>query len=370
MDPRNETLAKLLVHYSCRVQEGEKVLIEASDVDHELICDCIREIYAAKGLPFVDFHDSRIQRALLMGTDEAHLDNWARYDRYRMEDMNAYIGIRGGRNSYESEDVPAERKRNYQSLYAQPVHSEVRVPHTKWVILRYPTESFAQLAGMSTERFETFFYDVCTLDYAKMSRAMDALVERMNRTDRVRIVGRGTDLRFSIRGIPAVKCAGECNIPDGEVYTAPVRDSLEGTITYNAPSISNGFRFEGVQLTFRKGKIVEATANDSVRLNRILDTDAGARYVGEFALGVNPYITEAMGDILFDEKISGSFHLTPGACYDDAPNGNDSAVHWDLVCIQTPEYGGGEIWFDDCLIRKDGRFVVPDLEALNPEKLK
>ena len=160
------------------------------------------------------------------------------------------------------------------------------------------------------------------------------------------------------------------NIPDGEVYTAPVKDSINGTLTYNTPAVFQGFTFENISFRFENGKIVEATANDTERINEVLNTDEGARYIGEFAIGVNPYILKPMKDTLFDEKIMGSFHFTPGNCYEEeAPNGNSSAIHWDLVCIQTPEYGGGEIYFDDVLIRKDGRFVVKELECLNPENL-
>ena len=214
-----------------------------------------------------------------------------------------------------------------------------------------------------------FYFNVCNLDYGKMDKAMDPLKALMERTDKVRIVAKDTDLTFSIKGIPAVKCAGNMNIPDGEIYTAPVRDSINGRITYNIPSIENGYKYENVSLLFKNGKIIEATANNTEGVNAIFDTDEGARYVGEFAIGVNPYVTKGMGDILFDEKISGSIHFTPGNCYEDAPNGNKSAIHWDLVLVQTPEYGGGEIWFDDVLIRKDGRFVLPELECLNPENL-
>ena len=192
----------------------------------------------------------------------------------------------------------------------------------------------------------------------------------MQRTDKVHIIGPGTDLTFSIKGMPAIKCAGDANIPDGEVFTAPIRDSVNGVLQYNTPSLYNGVVFERMKLTFENGKIVNAESSDTERCNQIFDTDAGARYVGEFAIGVNPYITKAIKDTLFDEKIAGSFHFTPGASYDECPNGNNSAVHWDLVCIQTPEYGGGEIWFDDELIRKDGLFVTPELDALNPENLK
>ena len=228
----------------------------------------------------------------------------------------------------------------------------------------------AQSAKMSLEAFEDYFYNVCNLDYGKMNDAMDSLKELMERTDKVRLTAKDTDITFSIKDIPAVKCAGECNIPDGEVYTAPVRNSINGKITYNTPSEYNGFTFENVSLTFKDGKIVECTANDTERVTKIFDTDEGARYVGEFAIGVNPYVTKPMNNILFDEKIMGSIHFTPGECYDDAPNGNSSAIHWDLVLIQTPEYGGGEIYFDDVLIRKDGRFILPELLCLNPENLK
>jgi aminopeptidase len=283
--------------------------------------------------------------------------------------MDAYIGVRGGTNSSELSDVPADRSGDYARYYWKPVHGEVRVPKTKWVVLRYPSPAMAQLADMSTEAFEDYYFRVCCLDYGKMDRAMDALKERMERADRVRLGSPGTDLSFSIRGLPAIKCAGKMNIPDGEVYTAPVRDSVNGVITYNPPSVKDGFTFSGIRLTFRNGKIVDAAANDTGRINAQLDIDEGARYVGEFAIGVNPYITFPMKDTLFDEKIAGSIHFTPGASYDDCFNGNRSSLHWDLVLIQTPEYGGGELWFDDTLIRRDGRFVPEDLQCLNPENL-
>jgi aminopeptidase len=247
---------------------------------------------------------------------------------------------------------------------------DYRVNHTKWVVLRYPNASMAQLASMSLERFEDFYFDVCNLDYGKMSAAMDALVALMNRTDKIRLTGSGTDLSFSIKDIPAIKCAGEKNIPDGEVYTAPVRDSVNGRVSYNTMSEEQGFTYEHIVFDIKDGKIINATANDDERINALLDTDENARYFGEFAIGVNPYILHPMKDTLFDEKIAGSFHLTPGASYEDAFNGNKSAIHWDLVNIQRADYGGGEIYFDGVLIRKDGIFVLPELEKLNPENLK
>ncbi|MBO9131228.1 aminopeptidase [Bacillus sp. 165] len=369
-DPRIETLARNLINYSVKLQPGEKVLIENFGLQKELVTALVKEAYKAGGHPFVSLKNQEVDRALLMGASEEHFAKIAEYEANVMKDMAAYIGLRSGDNINELADIPSDKMKIFGQTVGKKVHREIRVPKTKWVVLRYPNASMAQLAKMSTEAFEDFYFDVCNLDYDKMSQAMENLVELMNRTDKVHIKGAGTDLTFSIKDIPAIKCAGEMNIPDGEVFTAPVKDSINGTITYNTPSPYNGYTFENVQLKFENGKIVEATANDTERINKIFDTDEGARYVGEFAIGVNPYILHPMGDILFDEKIDGSFHFTPGQAYDEAYNGNNSNIHWDLVCIQRPEYGGGEIYFDDVLIRKDGRFVLAELECLNPENLK
>lgn len=369
-DPRIRQLAQNLVRYSTHIEPGEKVLIEVNGEAKELTIALIEEVYAAGGLPFVTIKQEAIKEALLFGADEEQLKLCAKYEAERMRDMDAYIGIRAGENSFAMADLPQDKVDMFNQLWQQPVHMNIRVPHTKWVILRYPNHSMAQLAKMPTHRFEDFYFSVCNLDYGKMSREMDKLVELMNRTDRVEIKGAGCDLSFSIKGIGAVKCAGECNIPDGEVYSAPVRDSVNGEITYNAPSIYQGTTFEQVHFRFENGRIVEATAGENTeKLNNILNSDEGARYIGEFALGVNPNVTTPICDILFDEKIRGSFHFTPGDCYEDADNGNKSSIHWDLVKIQTPEMGGGEIWFDGQLIRKDGLFVLPELSGLNPENL-
>ncbi|MDR0426030.1 MAG: aminopeptidase [Clostridiales bacterium] len=369
LDPRISKLAKNLIGYSVAAKRGDRVLIEATNVETPLVTELVKEVYARGAYPYVSLYDNKVQRAILMGADEAYLNKLTEYNKGRMEEMDCYLGIRGALNSYETSDVPPEKMELYSRLYAHPIHHERRVKKTRWVVLRYPNESMSQLAGMSTEEFESYYFNVCNLDYSKMDRAMDALQALMNRTDRVRLTARDTDLSFSIKGIGSKKCSGHMNIPDGEVYSAPVKTSVNGVIRYNAPSIENGTRFEDVRLVFRDGRIVEATANFTEKCNKIFDTDPGARYVGEFAIGVNPYITRPMGDILFDEKISGSVHFTPGACYDDAYNGNESAVHWDLVLIQTPEYGGGQIWFDDVLIRDNGRFVIEELFPLNPENL-
>ena len=369
-DERINLLAKNLVNYSCRLKKGEKILIEAKGVDYMIVNALVKEVYKVGGLPFVEIQDNRVSRELLLGETEELARLRAKYDGLRMSEMDAYIGIRGGNNALENSDVPDDKLQIESVYYSHPVHHELRVKKTKWVILRYPNEGMAQSAGMSTDAFEEFYFNVCNLDYSKMDRAMDALKLRLDKADKVRIIAPNTDLSFSIKGIGSKKCSGEMNIPDGEIYTAPVKDSVNGIITYNTPSIQGGFKYENVSLTFKDGKIIKATGNDEKKINAIFDSDEGARYVGEFAFGVNPYIEKPMGDILFDEKISGSIHFTPGCCYDDCYNGNISAIHWDLVLIQTEKYGGGEIWIDGELIRKDGRFVTEDLLPLNPENLK
>ncbi|MEG2002601.1 MAG: aminopeptidase [Clostridia bacterium] len=369
IDERLKTLAKNLVCYSVDVQKGENILIEGSFSDTELVHECIKQVYARGGFPFYNFTDPSTRRVMALGATTESIERKIDIEAYRMNKMDGYIGIRGGYNSFEMEDVSPEAMKAEGKFFSK-VHHDIRVKKTKWVVLRYPTPSFAQMAGMSTERFEDFYFNVCCLDYSKMDKAMQNLKTLMERTDKVRILDAKTDLRFSIKGQPAIPCAGKLNIPDGEVYSAPIKNSVEGYIQYSAPSIQNGVKHDNIRLEFEKGKIVKATSSNTEAITQVFDTDEGARYVGEFAIGVNPYVTKPMLDTLFDEKIAGSIHFTPGACYDECPNGNNSAIHWDIVHIQTPEYGGGEIYFDDVLIRKDGMFVLPELYCLNPENLK
>ena len=370
MDPRIETLAHNLIHYSTDLQQGEKILIEVFDDAHPLAKALIKETYQVGGIPFLSVKNNTLQRELLKNATKEQLEFIAEYESLRMRNMDAYLGIRASQNVSELSDIPAEKMNLFQQHLQKTVHSDIRVPHTKWCVMRYPNGAMAQLANMSTESFEDFYFNVCNLDYKKMADAMTPLVNLMNRTDQVRIVGPNTDLAFSIKDIPAVKCCGLRNIPDGEVYTAPVKTSINGKLTYNTPAVYQGITYENISLTFKDGKIINATANHTEQINQVFDTDAGARFVGEFALGVNPYITTPMKDTLFDEKIRGSFHFTPGMAYKEANNGNISAIHWDLVCIQTSAYGGGEIYFDDVLIRKDGLFTLPELDCLNPDNLK
>ncbi len=370
-DPRQNQLARLLVNYSTEVKKGENVLIEAFNIPDEFVIEIIRAVRKKGGNPFVSIKSAQIIRDLIMNSTEEQMKITGEYEKSRMENMDCYIGVRGSLNISENSDITDKDMNKYKKLWAEPTHTKTRVGKTRWVVLRYPLSSMAQQAEMSTEKFEEFFFNVCTLDYKKMSKAMNPLVKLMEQTEKVRIVGpKDTDLTFSIKDIPVVKADGHRNIPDGEVFTAPVKNSINGVIHYNTPSLYQGTVFTDIRFEIENGKIIKATSSDTKKINKILDTDEGARYFGEFAFGLNPYINNSMKDTLFDEKINGSIHFTPGNSYDRADNTNKSAIHWDIVLRQRKEFGGGEIYFDDKLIRKNGLFIPKSLEKLNPQNLK
>lgn len=368
IDPRYTELARLLVRYSTALRPGDKVLLDMIDVPDDFCIELMREARAVEAIPLIEVRRTRVNREIVRETNSEHAALVRDLEMYRMKRVQAYIAIRGSDNATENADVPS----GCLALYSKTMRPVLnyRVNKTRWCVLRWPTPSMAQAAGMSTEAFENLYFDVCTMDYRKMAKAMVPLHERMKLADRVRIVSPGTELEFSIKGIGAKMCKGDRNIPDGEVFSCPVKTSVNGCIQFNTPTLYSGTRFENVRLEFEKGKIVSADSNNTKRLNEILNTDPGARFTGEFSLGFNPYIENPMCDILFDEKIAGSLHLTPGQAYEECDNGNRSAVHWDMVLIQRPEWGGGEVWFDSELIRKDGVFLPKDLKPLNPQNLR
>ena len=372
-DQRVVTLAKNLVNYSLELKPGERIWIETRGFPVlEVAKEMITQSTKVGAVPFWYYNDDSLTRRWLLDCSEQQLKKFAEFHLAMMKMVDAYVAFRGGDNAFDLGDIPEEKMKLYQLLYIKPVHLEERVKHKKWCVLRYPTNSFAQLAQTSQEAFEDFYFEVCNLDYSKMSKAMDPLSELMSKTDKVRIVGKDTDLTFSIKGIPNKKCDGKLNIPDGEVFTAPVKTSVNGHITFNTSSIHDGVLYDGIRFEFNDGKIIDAKATvNQEKMIKLLDTDEGARYTGEFSFGIHPGIKHPMKDTLFDEKIFGSIHLTPGNAYDEADNGNKSSIHWDLVLIQTKEYGGGEIYFDGELIRKDGIFIHPKLkDVLSEEALK
>lgn len=370
---RDRQLAKILVPYSCAAKPGDLVIIACAGIETwGLASACQDEALRVGATPFIHFVDPATQRNLVLGSKPDQVKRLARFELKMMKDADCFIGIRGAANIFENSGVPRARMDDFANLFYKPVHLEERVKRTRWVVLRYPTPSMAQLAGKSTADFADFYYRVCCVDYKRMAKAVQPLKKRMAEAKSLRFKGPGYELSMEKPGIPAVECVGERNIPDGECYTAPTRTKVDGTVHFNTPSALEGHKFDFVRLEFKAGKAVKAEAGNDAQtkaLNQILDKDPGARYLGEVSLGFNPSILEPMLDTLFDEKIAGSFHMALGQCYDEAPNGNKSALHWDMVSIQRPEHGGGEVWFDDELVRKDGLFVAKDLKGLNPDKL-
>ncbi len=368
MDPRYSKLAKTLCGHSAKIAQGEHVLLDLSETPAEMAEALIAEISARGAYPHAEISNPRISRALALAATPERLAVAAECALEKIKKMDAYIAIRGAANIFENSDVPQANMAKIAAAMKPAV--DWRVNKTKWVVLRWPTPAMAQQAQMSSEAFEDFYFRVCTMDYGRMEEGMEAARRLMESADKVHITGPGTDLGFSIKSMPAIPCGGQYNIPDGEIFTAPVRDSVEGTVSYNAPTVYNGISFDSITLTFEKGKIVDASAGaKTAALKKILSSDEGASYIGEFAMGFNPHITSPMRDILFDEKIAGSFHFTPGQAYENADNGNRSRIHWDMVCIQTPEWGGGEISFDGKVVRRDGLFVGEGIEKLNPQYL-
>lgn len=363
-------LADKILNYSVKLKPKEHILIEIIGEESKVLGkELIKHAEEMGAYPHFNLIDKKVLKEFLINCTVRQIKKYGQNDLYRMKNMTAYVGINSPTSTSIFDDIPNEKIELYNKYYVKPVHLEERVKNKKWCILRYPTEYIAQQNNMTLSEYKDFYFKVCNLDYKKMSKSMDILKNILSNTDKVHIVGEGTDLKFSIKGIPAEKYDGTYNLPDGEVATAPVKDSVNGYITYNTKTTYNGIEFENIRFEFKNGKIVKAISNKTKELNEILDTDEGARYIGEFAIGLNPYIKEPTGDTLFDEKIMGSFHFTPGQALEKSDNGNRSSIHWDIVNIQTPEHGGGEIYFDDHLIRKNGRFVLLDLIGLNPENL-
>lgn len=370
-DPRVRQLARYIIQTATQTQNGEKILLEQhGGQDYSLIKALIQEAYAVGAKPHFMLSNREVEAEQLRGADLAHMQDVTQYEIARMQDMHSYVDIRVDENIYTWGNLPAASRDAWARGYWGPLHMDIRTQETKWTVLYWPTQATAQLAGMSLTEFEDFFFDSVLVDYTKMGQAMQALVARMQAADKVHIQAPGTDLEFSIKGIGIMAMHGNRNLPDGEIYTSPVRNSVNGTIRFNVDSRYQDYIFKEVQFTFKDGKIVDGSSNATQRMNQILDTDEGARYIGEFAIGVNPMITRPITNIIYDEKMAGSFHLTPGNCYNNADNGNTSSIHWDLIQSQRPEHGGGRIYLDGQLIREDGLFVPPDLQVLNPEALR
>lgn len=363
-----EKLAKTIVNYSLKVQKEEKVLIEYSDCDDEFLELVQLEIFKVKAYPFFKNINRTFHKNELKYGNEVFYDNMVKHDEVLYSNMDCILIIAGSKNIFEYSNVEANKMDLFESIYSKKIQFDIRLKK-RWLLIRFPTPSFAQLSKMGTKEFENYYYEVCNLNYDKMHKASLNLKNLMEKTDKVKVIAPNTNLEFSIKGLPAIICSGQCNLPDGEIYTAPIKNSVNGEIMFNVSAMNNGIKFENIWLKFKDGKVVEHKSNNNEELKRILDLDSGSRYVGEFAFGINPYVKNSINDILFDEKMCGSIHMALGNAYDDCNNGNKSVLHWDLILNQFNTFGGGEIWFDNIKIRENGHFILPELVALNPENL-
>ncbi len=373
IDERITRLAENIIQNSIKLKKGETVYIESFGTStRDMFQALIRATVKAGGVPFYYFNDNAFVISAIENADKTQVQAWTDLHKYLMQKADCYVGVRGYDDMFAFSDVDEQKQALYRQIFQEQVHMRERLPHTRWCVLRYPNSAMATMSRMSLKEFEDFYFDACLLDYRKMGQAMRPLKELLDKTSDVHIKGKDTDLRFSVKGIKSIICDGTMNIPDGEVYTAPVKNSINGYVQFNTDTTYSGVFYSNIRLEFENGRIVKGTSTaNNDKFQKMLDVDAGSRYMGEFAFGVNPYITHPILDILFDEKTAGSFHMAIGNSYEDETNnGNVSSIHWDLVKIQTPEHGGGEIWLDNVLVRKDGRFVLPELAGLNPENLK
>ena len=362
---RIKKLSEIIINHSIKVKNNDKVLITYMANEAEYFVKClVKDILKNNGIPTIKYINPELEDLIKNKLNDNVIENRKNILKFEVEEYDSFIQIHSNLSDYYDKNV--DSKLNNKLKESLKPYKDILVNQKHWVLLNYPSLVDAYKAHMTYDEIFNFSLDVMTVDYQKMYNDLIPLKQLMEKTDKVRIVAPNTDISFSIKGLPAIICAGESNIPDGEVFTAPVKDSVNGTITYNTPSPYNGYVFHNVSLTFKDGKIIECHADEyEDKLEEIFNTDEGSRYVGEFSFGVNPKIKEPMGDILYDEKICGSIHFTPGSAYDECNNGNKSNIHWDMVLIQREDYGGGEIYLDDVLVRKNGKFVLSSLKNLN-----
>ncbi|TNE74001.1 aminopeptidase [bacterium] len=357
----DERLAEQLLSYSAELKAGQNVLIQLNGLNGiSLVRALAKKAREIGANPFINLIDTETQKILAEMGDESYWETITSVEGLPvMQKMDAFVGIRASENIYEQSGVSRKANKAYAEKFLHPVHMEQRVKKTNWVILRYPSPAFAMNAKMSTSAFTEYYYKACLLDYSKLDQAMKPLEELLRKTDEIHLKGNGTDIKLSVKGQNWIPCVGKRNIPDGEIFSSPILDSVNGTITY-APSVYQGKPFEFVTLNVKNGVVQSFDSSNNAALEEILSTDEGAKRFGEFSFGTNPIIEKPMYDILFDEKIYGSNHLTLGQDYDEASNGNKSAIHWDLVCI------GADVYFDGKLVRQGRNWLPDELKGLNP----
>lgn len=355
-DPRIEQYAKLLVERCVEVQPGQQVLIQSTPLARPLIEEVVRCI-AHRGayvLPRIAFASLSSIWAKAAPLDL--LSDPGSITRYTYEHVDALISIVAPENTRDGSDIPPERRMRLAQA-ARPLNERALGMTMPWVICDYPTPALAQDAGMTLNAFEDFIYGACLLDWDAEARKMRHLADRFDAAESVRIVGAGTDLTLSLKGRQAMVDDGHRNMPGGEFFYSPVEDAVNGVVTFaEYPALYGGHEVEGVRLRFEHGRVVEASAQRNEEfLLKTLDTDVGARTLGELGIGCNPGIRQHMKNVLFDEKIDGTIHLALGNGFPFIGGQNVSNVHWDMVKDLRQ---GGRIFCDDQLVQENGTWLI------------
>ncbi len=355
LDERWGKLAEILVRYSTRVQPGERVMINMMETETRPLVEAVyREVVRAGGLPEVYYSSDFLKRSLMREGTDAQVDWVPEIESYGMEWADCYIGLRGARNPHEFSDIATARLAAHRAAMGHV--SRKRNELTRWVLVKVPNEHFAQQAGMSLEETMRFFFDASLRDWDEERRRYRELAEVFGRAQHVRIVGTDTDISFSTAGRRYVAGDGEFNMPDGEIFTAPVEDTVEGEVWFEVPAVYANRKIPGIRLRFERGVVVEASADENGDfLQQILDMDEGARRLGEFGIGLNWGIQRWTYEVLFDEKIGGTVHLALGRAYAECGGVNQSALHWDIVKDLRVN---GSIELDGDRVFENGKFLV------------
>ncbi len=365
MDPRVERLASLMVNYSNAIKAGELVSINGPLSAEPLLEALYRKCLEAGALPVCDIEAPWLQEALLRHGSKKQLGFIPEWRLTQAEKIDCLFRVIAETNTrYLSGIDPSRQQQRMKGVkpLRDILHHRMSDGSLRWCLTLFPTEAYAQDAEMSLTEFEDFVYRACHVDlqdpvaaWKKVQRNQEKMVQFLNGTKKIRIVAKDTDLSFSVQGRTWINCCGTENMPDGEVFTGPVENSAEGTILYSFPACHNGREIENVHLTFKKGKVIQAHASKNEDyLNKMLDLDEGARYLGEFAFATNRGIQRFTRNILFDEKIGGTVHLALGASYPESGGVNKSVLHWDMICDLRK---AGKVYVDGKLFLKDGEFT-------------
>ena len=354
VDTETAKTAKIIVEHSAKIKKGDYVQIIADYDAKDIVLELYRLALLKGAYPKPHISLPGISYTYYKYATEKQLRHFPKVAMYEMKNSDVVIMIGATRNTKELANIDPKRVAARQRVI-EPIFRH-RTEKTRWVIFYYPTPALAQEAGMSFQEFEEFTFRATNVDYGAMERQQEKLKKLLDDGNTVRIVAKNTDLKFSIKGRKGIKCCGQYNLPDGEVFTSPVENTAEGHIEFSYPALYQGREVEGIRLEFRKGKAVKATASkNQAFLRKVLETDKGAKYIGEFGIGTNYKLNRFVKNILFDEKLGGTIHLAMGMAYKEAGGRNKSAIHWDILADMKR---GGRLYIDGKLIQKNGKFLI------------